>query len=547
MSAVRLGADVMLVVRRGSTERSVPLPHAGDDVHLAIASGSEAPGDTAALKALMRDFLAPADAATRARIVDLVAHAPRRPTDRALAQNLALMRNALRETAVPVRERTAGTRVGGDYVAVVDSVHVYVKGWLRDDDARASGLAAIAPEGMRIELLDSAYRYMRADVGERSAAGRRAKRGFIGSGTLMAPTDLADGWLLEARDEGEAPVEAVAPPAITDVFAIRDAVLADALLGYMPDDELMATHVFPVVDRIQTGLAAGAQVESVLELGDPPQAPVASVIVPLFGHVEHMKFQLSQFADDPDFGRADLIYVLDSPDRAEQLCEAARQLHPIYRVPLRVAISDANLGFGGASNLGASLARSDLLVMMNSDVLPEGAGWLGRMADYYRATPDCDLLAPKLGHEDGTIQHAGMYLHRPPGSNVWMNGHYFKGLDRAFGAANESRAVPAVSGACMMVDRQVFEDLGGFPGAYVRGDYEDFDLCLRAAQRGLECRYWPGVELYHLEAQSYDPALRLPASRYNAWLHTHLWGDAITELMSRFESPSAAALGGGGS
>jgi GT2 family glycosyltransferase len=539
---VRLGGDLTLLVGRGLAGPSVALSDGGDDLRLAVAPHADADEGIAALKSLMRDHLAPADPATRARIIELAAHASRRDggPDFAQARNLNLLRDGLREAGVPARDRAESMSAGADYVAVVDSEHVYVRGWLRGDRGAATSLAAIAPEGMRLELLETAHRYARPDVGGRAASGRHEKLGFIGSGTLAARTALADGWLLEAGGPQDPPVESAAPPAVTDTLAIRDTVLADALLGYLPDDALMRDHVFGVVDRVQAGIARGARIESVFELGAPPAAPIASVVIPLFEHIEHMKFQLSQFADDPDFGRTDLIYVLDSPDQAEDLCEAARQLYPIYRVPMRICITDANLGFGGASELGASLARADLLLMMNSDVLPAQPGWLARLAEYHRATPECDLLAPKLVHEDGTIQHAGMYLQRPPGSDIWLNGHYFKGLDRSFPAANEARAVPAVSGACMMVARRLFEELGGFPGAYVRGDYEDFDLCMRAARHGLHCRYWPGVELYHLEAQSYDPELRLPASRYNAWLHTHLWDEAIAELMSRFDGAQSA-------
>ena len=91
----------------------------------------------------------------------------------------------------------------------------------------------------------------------------------------------------------------------------------------------------------------------------------------------------------------------------------------------------------------------------------------------------------------------------------------------------------------MMVDRALFEDLGGFPGCYVRGDYEDYDICLRAFMQGRATWYWPGVELFHLEAQSYESHLRIPASRYNAWLHTHLWGEEIARLMNRFTDEAA--------
>ena len=69
---------------------------------------------------------------------------------------------------------------------------------------------------------------------------------------------------------------------------------------------------------------------------------------------------------------------------------------------------------------------------------------------------------------------------------MWHDAHYFKGLHRTFPAANVARPVPAVSGACMMIDRALYEELGGLSGKYVRGDYEDSDLCLRLIENGRE-------------------------------------------------------------
>jgi GT2 family glycosyltransferase len=79
---------------------------------------------------------------------------------------------------------------------------------------------------------------------------------------------------------------------------------------------------------------------------------------------------------------------------------------------------------------------------------------------------------------------------------------------------------------------------------YLRGadDYTSSDLCLRLLEAGLQNWYLPEAELYHLEGQSYTPELRLPANRFNVWLHTRRWRERIEELMQRDEfrlDPSA--------
>ena len=94
-----------------------------------------------------------------------------------------------------------------------------------------------------------------------------------------------------------------------------------------------------------------------------------------------------------------------------------------------------------------------------------------------------------------------------------------------------------------MIDRALFEELGGLQRIYVRGDYEDSHLCLELLDRGRENWYLPDAELYHLEAQSYSSAARGDSNRFNMWLHTRLWRDRIESLMSRVDETLASAAG----
>jgi GT2 family glycosyltransferase len=81
-----------------------------------------------------------------------------------------------------------------------------------------------------------------------------------------------------------------------------------------------------------------------------------------------------------------------------------------------------------------------------------------------------------------------------------------------------------------MIDTELFRSLDGFSSTYVRGDYEDSDLCLRLRQRGLQSWYLPHVELYHLEGQSYPSRERDTASRFNRLLHSHRWRETLRAI-----------------
>ena len=90
--------------------------------------------------------------------------------------------------------------------------------------------------------------------------------------------------------------------------------------------------------------------------------------------------------------------------------------------------------------------------------------------------------------------------------------------------------MPAVTGACLMIERALYEEVGRLSSQYLRGGYEDSDLCLRLIEAGRRNWYLADVELYHLEAQSFPIHFR-STNRYNAWLQTHLWDERIEQTM----------------
>src|SRR4029077_7073326 len=140
----------------------------------------------------------------------------------------------------------------------------------------------------------------------------------------------------------------------------------------------------------------------------------------------------------------------------------------------------------GANNAGASAADSRFVLFMNSDVLPEAPGWLGELLSFYNSKARAGAGGPRRVFEDGSIQHAGLYFRRPPNALFWENEHFFKGMHRDAAVATKSRFFPAVTAGCMLVSRSLFLEVGGFSGNYIRGDYEDSELCLRLRDAGYD-------------------------------------------------------------
>jgi GT2 family glycosyltransferase len=497
---------------------------------------------------LVRDQFAPLDASVRSSLLEFLTltlgQVPR-PEQFDLSERLFSARQALRERlpAISVSQsRRRGLHV--DRVMAVDDRSFFIEGWLLYEDIELKRFTAISPEGGRAELLHRLARVARPDVSQFFELGAhriREKVGFLCFFELAAPSLHPDGWILELEDARGERSELAAPTVLSDTIDVREAILEDPQVEKLLDDSLMQQHVYPAISRIQQRLDTEARIESVVQHGTAPEAPDISIVIPLYRHIEHVESQLAEFADDPEIARADLIYVLDSPEDAYALRKYAAELYPIYRVPFRVATLATNVGFAGACNTGASLARGRMLLLLNSDVLPAHNGWLGRMRDFYDATPNIGALGPKMLYEDDSIQHAGMYFMRypDPGLRIWVDATYYKGMHSSLPAANIARPVPAVSGACLMIERELFEDLGGLQQIYVRGDYEDSHLCLELLDRGRENWYLPDASLYHLEAQSYTSALRGPSNRFNGWVYALLWGERIESMMNGVESTPA--------
>lgn len=440
-----------------------------------------------------------------------------------------------------------------DQLFALDDRTFYLRGWARIGDGMGvrpgrMHLVARSPEGLRVELDDIVVRFPRPDVEAFYEAPRSvresARSGFLACVRLPAPSRLRQGWTIELRDADGHGCETNAPDVVDDPDLARTTVLGDlATMESLPGADrpgrrLMPALIHPALSALQRrrcgSVAVAEATVEVLQYGRPPAEPEVSLVVPLYGRIDFMEHQLASFAADSEIQDTDLIYVLDSPELSSAARRLAEGLWPLHQVPFRLVLLRHNLGFAGATNAGAALATGRLLLLLNSDVLPDQPGWLSRLVAAHDGIPDVGAVGPKLIYEDDSIQHAGMWFEKPAGKPSWTNLHYFKGLHRRFPAAEVARPVPAVTGACMLVDRQLYHQVGGLAGSFVQGDFEDSDLCLRLRAAGRRTWYVPQVELYHLEGQSYPDELRRTVATYNGWLQTMTWDDDLTTLMTEF-------------
>jgi GT2 family glycosyltransferase len=498
------------------------------------------------LKTLIRNQFAAVDADQRNFIIDFLASTA---TDAVrddfanrlrLSRSLKLARDMLRERS-PICELSPN-RIEGlsvEAMLALDETSFYVEGWMCDMESAAVRLTAVSPEGVRTEILSKLFRYDRPDAAEffRATIGSQssAEYGFISYFNITSPSLLPVGWVLEMETAAGTAMEAVAPATITSYSHITADLLGDIVHDVGANQELHRLHISPALFALQSQLNGRVRASDTRAFGRQVPNPDVSILVPLFGRIDLLEYQVAHFADDADLRSAELIYVLDSPELGKELLGMAERLFRLYRLPLRVVVLSESAGFSTANNIAASAARGRLLLFLNSDVLPQTPGWLSRMIEFHKSLERPGAVGPKLIYEDDSLQHAGLYFERSPESQIWTNEHYYKGLHSDLPAANVARPVPAVTGACLMIDAQLYASVGGMSGAYIQGDYEDSDLCLRLSQAGRENWYFPGSVLYHLEGQSYATASRRLNTEYNRWLFNSLWHDAIEAASERYD------------
>ena len=328
---------------------------------------------------------------------------------------------------------------------------------------------------------------------------------------------------VETRD-GEVAFRPIRRSPLTGIEAIKR-LLNDADVRFDELDEVFDKLIGPAVAALNADRLATPASATTIEFGAIPDRPGCSVIVPLFGRIDFLEYQMALFSAHAAHMDVEFIYVLDDPPRRRELENLAQSVFARFEIPFRLLLLPQNLGFAPANNHGLRSARGEYVCFLNSDVVPGTPDWIEQLTAQLAQHPDIGVIAPRLLYEDGSIQHEGC-IYRPLkefGGWIYVD-HDHRG--RRPGPERGLRHVPAITGACMVMRRRLAEELGGFDEAFVIGDFEDSDLCKKILARGLSCTVDRDVHLYHLERKSQAGSVqrwRQNLTLYNAWVHQRRW------------------------
>ena len=263
-----------------------------------------------------------------------------------------------------------------------------------------------------------------------------------------------------------------------------DQLRAVELLSHLQDQEEPIVSVQPCLDH---GFRLSWAV---------PPTPDCTAIIPTRDRADLLELCLNSLESTANLRR---IVVVDNNSRQPET--AALLLGWRQRLGDRLIVLRDQRPFNWSrmNNAAAMLTRSELLLFINNDVAATAPGWFDAMAaQCLRSAIGC--VGALLVYPDGTLQHAGMVL-----GMYGSAGHAYRHLSPEHGVhRGRSRYLTnwgAVTGACMMVRRELFELVAGFDEK-LPVEFNDVDFCLRLAEQGFRHLVVPEAVLLHRESQS---------------------------------------------
>ena len=241
--------------------------------------------------------------------------------------------------------------------------------------------------------------------------------------------------------------------------------------------------------------------------------PLVSIIIPTRENLGYLKRCLTTLLERTQ-GVPYEVILMDDHSSSPEVLEYYRALEARHE-NVRVHHNAEPFNYSRVNNQGARLAKGELLLFLNNDVEILHGGWLLEMARW-ALLPGVGMVGARLLYPDRSIQHAGIVL-----GMTGHAGHLYAGNPPAetelFLSPGLYRNVSAVTGACMMARREVFEQVGGFDEELILV-FNDVELCQRVREAGWRIVYTPAAELIHHEGRSrsrYMPPrdLRLGAER----------------------------------
>lgn len=241
----------------------------------------------------------------------------------------------------------------------------------------------------------------------------------------------------------------------------------------------------------------------------PTEVPICSLIIPTRDKLEFLKPCITSILNSANSDRIEII-IVDNNSKEEEVLFYLKELRA--KPNIKVLPWPHAFNFSSINNFAAAQCESDMLCFLNNDIEIIDKDWLCKLLVIAKRE-DVGAVGCTLLYPDSTIQHAGIALDENSIAKHIANGEKANYLTSK--SISLPFAVDAVTAACMVIKKSLFLHLGGFNEDQLAVAFNDVDLCLRLADKGLPTIVHPGVVLTHHESISRQSD-ELPSNRSRA-------------------------------
>jgi GT2 family glycosyltransferase len=224
--------------------------------------------------------------------------------------------------------------------------------------------------------------------------------------------------------------------------------------------------------------------------------PKISIIIPNKDKVDILRVCLESIFQKTAYPHYE-ICVIDNQSREPKTSRYYDQIRGHSKV--RLLSYDKPYNYSSINNFAVSQTDGQFLLFLNNDTEVISQEWLSALLEHAQQ-PEVGAVGALLYYPNGAVQHAGVVIGK--GGGAWHLHKYFPGDSAGyFGRIKLIQNFSAVTAACLMTRREIFNDIGGFDEKYARA-FNDVDFCLRLRERGYLVVYTPYAQLYHHESFS---------------------------------------------
>lgn len=228
----------------------------------------------------------------------------------------------------------------------------------------------------------------------------------------------------------------------------------------------------------------------------PESWPTVSVIIPTRDHKDLLAVVIEGLEHNTDYPILQII-VADNDSRQP---ETLAYFDALRARGIEIVNCAGEFNFSDINNKAAKQSNGELILFLNNDVSMIASDWLKAMAGFF-GDPTIAAAGAKLLYPDGSLQHAGVVL-----GLGGVAGHryaYCPGDEPgAFDELAHAQDVSCVTGACLLIRRSVFDEVGRFDADNLAIAFNDVDLCLRLKAAGHRIVWTPQAVLVHHESKS---------------------------------------------